>query len=83
LAVPANTLIVADTFGFHARGASQGRSTRVEVRAMGMRAPFLGVWSELVVSALAGRKRRKIWNVHAAVAEPAPSHSHSHPRASS
>src|SRR5205823_9423214 len=34
-AVPANTLIVADTFGFHARGPSAGRSIRVEVWAYG------------------------------------------------
>jgi hypothetical protein len=42
---PANTLIVADTFGFHARGASGGASarptTRVEIWAMGRRNPFL------------------------------------------
>jgi hypothetical protein len=41
-AVPANTLIVADTFGFHARGPSAGPSLRVEVWAYGRRSPF---WS--------------------------------------
>jgi Phytanoyl-CoA dioxygenase (PhyH) len=41
LAVPANTLIVADTFGFHARGPSAGRSLRVEVWAYGRRSPFV------------------------------------------
>jgi len=40
-AVPANTLVVADTFGFHARGASTGRSLRVEVWAYGRRSPFV------------------------------------------
>jgi hypothetical protein len=39
-AVPANTLIVADTFGFHARGASLGPSLRVEIWAYGRRSPF-------------------------------------------
>jgi Phytanoyl-CoA dioxygenase (PhyH) len=40
-AVPANTLIVADTFGFHARGPSAGCSLRVEVWAYGRRSPFV------------------------------------------
>jgi hypothetical protein len=40
-AVPANTLVVADTFGFHARGPSAGRSLRVEVWAYGRRTPFV------------------------------------------
>jgi hypothetical protein len=40
-AVPANTLIVADTFGFHARGPSTGRSLRVEIWAYGRRSPFV------------------------------------------
>jgi Phytanoyl-CoA dioxygenase (PhyH) len=40
-AVPANTLVVADTFGFHARGPSAARSLRVEIWAYGRRNPFL------------------------------------------
>ncbi|HEX3860419.1 MAG TPA: phytanoyl-CoA dioxygenase family protein [Stellaceae bacterium] len=40
-AVPANTLVVADTFGFHARGPSSGRSLRVEIWAYGRRSPFV------------------------------------------
>jgi hypothetical protein len=40
-AVPASTLIVADTMGFHARGASRQPSMRVELRAYGRRNPFL------------------------------------------
>ncbi len=39
--VPANTLVVADTFGFHARGPSAGRSLRVEIWAYGRRSPFV------------------------------------------
>jgi hypothetical protein len=41
IAVPANTLVVADTFGFHARGPSAAPTTRVEIWAMGRRNPFL------------------------------------------
>jgi len=39
-AVAANTLVVADTFGFHARGASERPSLRVEIWAYGRRSPF-------------------------------------------
>ena len=38
--VPANTLVIADTFGFHARGPSTGPSLRVEIWAYGRRSPF-------------------------------------------
>ncbi|HEX3952133.1 MAG TPA: phytanoyl-CoA dioxygenase family protein [Stellaceae bacterium] len=41
IAVPANTLVVADTYGFHARGPSFGPSLRVEVWAYGRRSPFV------------------------------------------
>jgi Phytanoyl-CoA dioxygenase (PhyH) len=40
-AVPQNTLIVADTMGFHARGISARPSARVEIWAYGRRNPFL------------------------------------------
>jgi hypothetical protein len=40
-AVPANTLIVADTSGFHARGLSVRRSMRIEIWTYGRRNPFL------------------------------------------
>jgi hypothetical protein len=46
-AVPANSLVVADTFGFHARGPSKGASLRVEVWAYGRRSPFLP-WAALI-----------------------------------
>ena len=42
-AVPANTLIVADTSGFHARGPSSASGLRVEVWAYGRRNPFLSL----------------------------------------
>jgi hypothetical protein len=41
LAVPANTLVVADTCGFHARGPSVRPTRRVEIWAYGRRNPFL------------------------------------------
>ncbi|WP_428484551.1 phytanoyl-CoA dioxygenase family protein [Rhodopila sp.] len=41
LAVPANTLVVADTHGFHARGPSVRPTRRVEIWAYGRRNPFL------------------------------------------
>jgi hypothetical protein len=40
-AVPQNTLVVADTVGFHARGLSARPSVRVEIWAYGRRSPFL------------------------------------------
>ncbi|MGA7261602.1 MAG: phytanoyl-CoA dioxygenase, partial [Stellaceae bacterium] len=40
-AVPQNTLVVADTVGFHARGLSARPSVRVEIWAYGRRNPFL------------------------------------------
>lgn len=39
--VKKNTLVVADTFGFHARGKSSRPSTRIEVWAFARRNPFL------------------------------------------
>jgi hypothetical protein len=41
ISVPANTLVVADTFGFHARGPSAAAMSRVEIWAFGRRNPFL------------------------------------------
>ena len=64
LAVPANTLVVADTFGFHARGPSSGRSLRVEIWAYGRRSPFpsgaaLVPWT----TAALGRRSRFAWRL--------------------
>jgi Phytanoyl-CoA dioxygenase (PhyH) len=56
-AVPANTLVVADTFGFHARGPSTRPSLRVEIWAYGRRSPFFP-WAGLLpwtTAALGGR----------------------------
>ena len=58
-AVPANTLIVADTFGFHARGPSAGASLRVEIWAYGRRSPFLP-WATLVPWTIAGLGARSV-----------------------
>lgn len=40
-AVKKNTLVVADTYGFHARGVSVRPSTRIELWGYGRRSPFL------------------------------------------
>ncbi len=56
-AVSANTLVVADTFGFHARGPSTRPSLRVEIWAYGRRSPFFP-WTGLLpwtTAALGGR----------------------------
>ena len=61
-AVPANTLVVADTFGFHARGPSARPSLRVEIWAYGRRSPFLP-WASLVpwTTAALGRRSLLAW----------------------
>lgn len=58
-AVPANTLIVADTFGFHARGPSTGQSLRAEIWAYGRRSPFMP-WAGLDPWTAAGLARRSL-----------------------
>ncbi len=58
-AVPANTLVVADTFGFHARGPSAGRSLRVEIWAYGRRSPFVP-WTAFDPWTGAGLARRSL-----------------------
>jgi hypothetical protein len=60
-AVAANTLIVADTFGFHARGPSERPSLRVEIWAYGRRSPFLP-WAALVPWTTSALGRRGIWS---------------------
>jgi hypothetical protein len=57
-AVPANTLVVADTSGFHARGRSERPSTRVEIWAYARRNPFLP-WTGLDVWSLKPFKGRQ------------------------
>jgi hypothetical protein len=63
IAAPANTLVVADTFGFHARGVSAQPTTRVEIWAFGRRNPFLP-WAGLdpwSVASLGLRKPNLYW----------------------
>ena len=57
--VPANTLVVGDTYGFHARGPSLRPSTRVEIWAYGRRNPFLP-WTGLDALSLPGIAERTI-----------------------
>ncbi|MFZ5705906.1 MAG: phytanoyl-CoA dioxygenase family protein [Pseudomonadota bacterium] len=64
--VPANTLVVADTFGFHARGTSSRPSTRVEIFAYSRRNPFLPFrgldpWS---LPGVAERRIPLLWLTH-------------------
>lgn len=40
IAVSRNTLVVADTFGFHARGACRGSAARLEIHAISRENPF-------------------------------------------
>lgn len=64
LAVPANTLVIADTFGFHARGRSEGANQRVEIWSYLRRNPFLP-WAGgdiLSTPALADRRVDMLWN---------------------
>jgi Phytanoyl-CoA dioxygenase (PhyH) len=63
-AVPANTLIVADTFGFHARGPSERPALRVEVWAYGRRSPFLPLAALIPWTTTAlGRRSVLSWRV--------------------
>ena len=55
-AVPANTLVVADTVGFHARGLSVRPSVRVEIWTYGRRNPFLP-WTGLDLWQPSGPRR--------------------------
>ncbi|TVV73379.1 phytanoyl-CoA dioxygenase family protein [Sphingomonas solaris] len=58
-ATPANTLVVADTFGFHARKRATRASTRVEIWAYGRRNPFLP-WTGLDLLGTRGIAERRI-----------------------
>jgi len=63
--VSANTLVVADTSGFHARGAGPGRSTRVAIWAYSRGNPFLP-WPGgdlLALPLVRGRALRLYWAV--------------------
>ena len=58
-AVSANTLVVADTNGFHARGPSLRPSKRVEIWAYGRRNPFLP-WTGLDPTGWPGLAERRV-----------------------
>jgi hypothetical protein len=58
LAAQAGTLVVADTYGFHARGLATRPTTRVEVWAIGRRNPFLP-WTGLDPWSLPGLRDRR------------------------
>lgn len=65
-AVPANTLVVADTYGFHARTASERPTTRIELFAYSRRNPFLPFtgldpWS---LPGIAERRVPLLWLTH-------------------
>lgn len=53
--VKANTLVIADTYGFHARTPSQKPTTRVEIHGHMRRNPFTP-WNGLDIQALPGVK---------------------------
>ncbi|MEO8723547.1 MAG: phytanoyl-CoA dioxygenase family protein [Sphingobium sp.] len=65
-AVSANTLVVADTCGFHARGPSAHPSLRIEIWAYSRRSPFLP-WTggdPLSLPWLAPRRIGWMWAMH-------------------
>lgn len=59
LAVPANTLVIADTVGFHARGPAMKAGERVELWSYARRNPFLP-WLGGDPSSLPGIAERRI-----------------------
>ena len=60
-AVPANTLVAIDTFGFHARGSCDRPTVRVEIWAYSRRTPFVP-WAGLDLLSLGPiAKRRSTW----------------------
>lgn len=63
LSVPANTLIVADTGGFHARGPSARPVERVEIWSYSRRNPFLPWlgWDLLSLPGIAERRVTILW----------------------
>lgn len=63
IAVPENTLIVADTMGFHARGLAARAAARVEIWAYGRRNPFLPWlgWDAAAFPGVGGRAVPLYW----------------------
>lgn len=60
-AVPANTLVVVDTCGFHARGHSDRQTSRVEIWAFCRRSPFIPWASGGLLSLRPFADRRAEW----------------------
>jgi hypothetical protein len=60
-AVRANTLVVADTYGVHARGACSGPVARLEIWASSRRNPFLPFTGSLFGGRLASRAVPLTW----------------------
>lgn len=59
LVVPANTLVVADTFGFHARGVAARPSMRIELWAYSRGNPFLP-WTGFHLGNIKGIADRRV-----------------------
>jgi len=60
-AVPANTLVVADTVGFHARGPASRPGERVELWSYARRNPFLPWLGGDLFSVPGIAERRVLW----------------------
>ena len=60
-AVPANTLVVIDTFGFHARGSSTRPTVRAELWAYARRSPFVPFTGGDLLSLRSLALRRTDW----------------------
>lgn len=63
-AVPANTLVVIDTCGFHARGPSNGPTVRAEIWAYARRTPFIPWVGFDLLSIPPVAIRRATWLLH-------------------
>ncbi len=63
--VPANTLVIADTYGFHSRTPSSKPTTRTELHALLRRNPFMP-WNGLHAEAFPGVKGRQ-FDIHFAM----------------
>ena len=58
LSVPANTLVVADTFGFHKRARPRNSAMRIEVWGQDRRNPFWPASTDGLVRLLGGTQKR-------------------------